>query len=470
MRITRLPAALMQIADQFSLAPFERFLQPLIEEALQEEGKHRSRKGTLLTPKLLIWLVLVLTLRRDLNYDQAFNWMLSGFRWLQQCLPARSKLVSDGAISHARVALGSGVFKRLWHKLRPSYESLPADFHGLRTVIFDGTTATMPDTESNRKAFGKPNSGRGEAAFPQVRLMSLLAVAPRLLMQVAFAPCRGKGTGERTLVRSILDSLEVCGLLCLMDAGLYAFHLLWTITQKQGHFLVKVPRNVKFKKFKRLTDGSCLATLTGQIQTEEGKSQRRNLTVRLIRIEMKGFRPYWLMTSLQDEAISARQLALHYHKRWDIEISYDEIKTHQAATLRGQSPTTLRSKRADLITQEIYALAISYHLVRLLMAESAAEHGVDPTCLSFLESLQHIFDAAPILSALPVEQRQERYAYLLELVAHCLIDRPRRPRWHPRVVKVKMSKFAKKTSQHRSQERDIQKELRVVEVELEEAA
>ena len=36
------------------------------------------------------------------------------------------------------------------------------------------------------------------------------------------------------------------------------------------------------------------------------------------------------------------------HKRWDIEIVYDEIKTHQCATLRGQMPTIIRSKRSDL--------------------------------------------------------------------------------------------------------------------------
>lgn len=96
--------ALAEIAETFSLTPFDEQLQPLIDEVLIEQGKDISRKGTKLIPRLLIWLVLVLTIRRDLNYDKALNWMISGFRWMANLLPAQSKLVSDGAISHARVS------------------------------------------------------------------------------------------------------------------------------------------------------------------------------------------------------------------------------------------------------------------------------------------------------------------------------------------------------------------------------
>lgn len=32
--------------------------------------------------------------------------------------------------------------------------------------------------------------------------------------------------------------------------------------------------------------------------------------------------------------------------------AYDEIKTHQCATLRGQVPTIIRGKRSDLVEQE----------------------------------------------------------------------------------------------------------------------
>jgi hypothetical protein len=245
----------------------------------------------------------------------------------------------------------------------------------------------------------------------------------------------------------------------------------------------------------------------------------------VIRIEIRGFRPFWLMTNLLDPAIPAREIALHYHRRWDLEIAYDEIKTHQCATLRGQAPTTFRSKVTGLLLQgeenarasamvfgtfdpgaagfTIFAgglsgeierlrnpafdktqpesevnprsfllrrtLAITYNLVRTLMSQAATAAGQDPTTLSFLESLQHILDAAPMLTAdVPVHREQKRL-YLLTLIADCLIDRPRRPRVNPRVVKVKMSKFARKQATHQSEVRDLAKELQIVDVESVEA-
>ena len=265
MDITSMAFAFGQVGATFSLAPFDALLQPLIDETLAEQGKDHARGGTRLLPRLLVWLVLVLSLRRDLNYDQALNWMLSGFRWLTDLLPAQSKWVSDGAISHARVKLGAEVFRSLFSKLVASFPARPADFHGRHSVIFDGSTGTMPDTAANRTAFGKPHARNGSAAFPQVRLMTLLAVAQRRLLEIASAPYCGKGTGERALVRAILAQLRCSGLLCLLAAGLYALDILWDLVQQGGAFIVKVPAHVQFQRVQRLADGSWLAELTGKI-------------------------------------------------------------------------------------------------------------------------------------------------------------------------------------------------------------
>jgi len=463
--------ALASIGETYSLAPFDAILQPVMDETLRELEQDHWRRGTLLIPRVLIWLVLVLTVRRDLNCDRALNWMVSGFRWLVELLPAQSQMVSDGAISHARVKVGVEVFRVLWVKLGQALPPVPADFHGRTSVAFDGSTGTMPDTESNRAAFGKPSARQGQAAFPQVRLMGLLAVAQRRLLDIAWAPYRGKGSGERALLVEILARLVCRGLLFLLDAGLYSCEVLWQIDQQEGEFIVKTPAHVKPKRLKRLPDGSWLAEVSGKIvdptrpRTPSGRKswQTVTLTVRVIRVEIPGFRPFSLMTNLLDPAITAREIAQHYHQRWEIEITYDEIKTHQCATLRGQAPTTFRSKRPDLVKQEIYALVIMYNLIRTLISQAAAQHDQDPRTLSFLEALQHILEAAPILTVMPPADREKKQTYLLTLIATCQIDRPRRPRLNPRVVKVKMSKFARKNANHKSQTRDIVNQLRILE-------
>jgi hypothetical protein len=148
-------------------------------------------------------------------------------------------------------------------------------------------------------------------------------------------------------------------------------------------------------------------------------------------------------------------LAIHYHKRWDIEIAYNEIKTHQCVTLRGQTPTTFRSKRPDLVEQELYALLITYNAVRLLIRQAAEKHDKDPCSISFLDALQHIINAAPLMTADEPEQWPDRFSYLLTLIADCDLDRPRRHRINPRVVKVKMSKFKRKNKTHTSETRNL---------------
>lgn len=87
-----------------NLEPFAPILDPLIEESLEETKKDRSRKGTFLTPKVLVWFVLAMTIRRDLCYNKVLDWMISKWRWITLELP--TKLLQDGAISHARVKQG----------------------------------------------------------------------------------------------------------------------------------------------------------------------------------------------------------------------------------------------------------------------------------------------------------------------------------------------------------------------------
>jgi len=216
-----------------------------------------------------------------------------------------------------------------------------------------------------------------------------------------------------------------------------------------------------------LPDGSYLAVIEGKIQDLAGSTKGRKkwrkveITVRVIVFQIPGFRPVRLITTILDPAISAKEIVMHYHKRWDIEIAYDEIKTHQCATLRGQVPTIIRSKRADLVEQELYAMLIIYNSIRSLIYEAASKHNKDPRFISFLDSLQLIIDAAPFMSYIQGDERN-RFDYLLSLIADSLIDRPRRPRVNPRVVKVKMSNFKRKRSGDKSKNRDFEKEIEII--------
>jgi hypothetical protein len=136
--------ALASIGETYSLAPFDAILQPVMDETLRELEQDHWRRGTLLIPRVLIWLVLVLTVRRDLNCDRALNWMVSGFRWLVELLPAQSQMVSDGAISHARVKVGVEVFRVLWVKLGQALPPVQRTFTGVPVWRLTGAPARCP--------------------------------------------------------------------------------------------------------------------------------------------------------------------------------------------------------------------------------------------------------------------------------------------------------------------------------------
>jgi len=454
--------------DGVTLEPLAPTLTPLMDEALAETHQASYRRGTFLRPKVLLWLVLALTIRRDLNYHAVLDWMLSTWRWLTLAWPAQ--LLQDGAISHARVKLGIRVLVVLFQKVVLLFTAIEPDFHGRVTVIFDGTTLRMPDTVSNREHFGKHRAGRGDSGFPLMRVMALMVRAGRFIVDVAFAPIAGKGTGERTLMQQILQRLPLKNVLLLFDAGFYSFVLVHHLYQEHHHFIMKLSRSIKLTVVPDglLPDGSYLALIPGKIEDGEplpGKRRRyRHLQylVRVIDIHMPGFRPFRLITSLLDDTLSAQDIARHYHQRWDIEIGYDEIKTHQCATLRGQAPTPLRSKRADLIQQELYALLITYNLTRWLMFQAAHEQGVDPLQLSFLDTLHWLVEAVGQMEHRPHKKRAAQHRYLHDLIARSLIDRPRRPRMNPRVIKIKSSKFKVKRKAHQSQIIDYEQELQIV--------
>ena len=89
-----------------------------------------------------------------------------------------------------------------------------------------------------------------------------------------------------------------------------------------------------------------------------------------------------LSTSCQDA--NEKLLPGLYHRRWEIETSYYEMKVLQG--MEGN----LRSHRPESIAYEIAGHVVLYFLVRRLMVEAAVEHGLDPLRLSFLEAFREL--------------------------------------------------------------------------------
>ena len=112
-------------------------------------------------------------------------------------------------------------------------------------------------------------------------------------------------------------------------------------------------------------------------------------TARAIRYQMKGFKPQTLLTSMLDHhAFPAKEIVGLYHQRWELELGYDEIKTEMLDRLE-----SIRSRTVVGVEQELWGILLAYNLVRLEMARTAADLGVEPTRISFVAALRIIVSA-----------------------------------------------------------------------------
>ena len=115
-----------------------------------------------------------------------------------------------------------------------------------------------------------------------------------------------------------------------------------------------------------LPDGSWLAHL--RRSTPAAARREEPMLVRVIDYSIQDGRDnptsYRLFTTMLDPAeVTAADLAAAYTDRWEIELAFDELKTHQ----RGPR-TVLRSKSPELVLQEIWGHLCCHYAIRSLMS------------------------------------------------------------------------------------------------------
>jgi Transposase DDE domain len=257
---------------------------------------------------------------------------------------------------------------------------------GRRLVAVDGTCLDVADTVENEAFFGRPGVNKGErAAFPQARVVALAECGTHAMFAAVVA---GVTTGEPTMIEKLLGRLEP-GMLLLADRGVFSYAL-WRKATATGADLVwriRTDRAGPQPQYQHdLPDGSWL----GQLRRSTGAAERAlpPMPVRVIDYTVEDGRDHpgsqRLFTTILDPGeASAAELAAAYHQRWEIELAFDELKTHQ----RGPR-MVLRSKSPDLVLQEIWGHLCCHYAIRSLMTEAAAHAGHDPDRTSFVSALR----------------------------------------------------------------------------------
>jgi hypothetical protein len=424
-----------------SFALFSRTLDSdWVRRVLTATGTASVRKRKL-PAELVVWLVIGMALLRDRSIDEVVE-------HLDLVLPELKEddAVSRTAVVRARDRLGCEPLAVLFGETAQRWAGAAADalrWRGLAVYGVDGTTLLIADTADNELVFGRPCSGRSAGAYPQLRLVALMVLRAHLLADIVPGSYQ---TGEQTLAQELWKRLpDQC--VIVVDKGFINYVVFYGI-QSQGtgrHWLCRAKSNLKWQVVRRLGPHDDL------VQIAINRSLRRQhpalpefLYARAIRYQRRGFRPQVLLTSLLDpDTYPAHEIVELYHERWELELGFDEVKTHAL-----ERRETLRSKSPQRVLQELWGLAIAYNLVRLEMLHVANRLNLAPARISFRHSLMLVrnFLVSAWLASPGVLPK--RLQALHEEIALLVLPK-RRPRRYAREVKIKMSNYAKKSPPNR---------------------
>lgn len=426
------------------LAALEQVISDeLVQQALAEAGLVQERSCRL-TYRVLLWIVVAMGLFTDSPIRHVFR----------QCrrFHGKDKIPTRSALCRGRQRLGTKAVVRLV-MLAVMLQCQPGGlgfYKEYRLMAFDGSVFTTPDTPANERAFGRPRGGsssESQGGFPQVGKVSLLEVGSHI--EYRFVP-RSIDRGEPTMAMRLVKYLTP-DMLVLLDGGFYGYPLLRSIYGQKTQFLVSVSSTPLLKPIRQLSDGSYLSKIYPTTRARE--RDQGGFVVRVLKYTLDDPRraghgeTHRLVTTLLDEQrYPALELIVLYHERWEIELTYDEQKTHQDPR-RAEKPTHLRSETPAGVIQELHALSLAHYAVRKVMFDTACKEEIDPDRLSFVGAIRLLrtrLSECP--SARPGDLRRWYDNLLTEIATEK--TEPRRNRNNPRVIKRARCKWPMKKPEH----------------------
>ena len=417
----------------------------VIEEVIAECGveEERSRK---LPATLTLWLCLLMTFFSGLGLQAVLVRMVRGTRLVAGA--GLEVTANKSSISKARYRLGVEPLRRLFSRVcqplaRPNDPN--AFRYGLRLIALDSTVEQAADTAANEAVFGRQPGTRDSAgsAFPQVRCVYACECGTHAIIDAIFMPyLSGDIHGVRQLLRCLDNAMLV-----MLDAGLFSADLIAAIRDRGSHVLCRVSSAVRPQCQQRLADGSYLSHLT--VYDAQRRPTGQRVPIRVIEYTFDDpQRPGYLIvhrlltTLLDPSRYPARDLICLYHERWEIELTIDELDTHQRLL-----STPLHSHKPEGVVQELYGLLIAHYLIRAIMYQAALTIAVDPDRLSFVTAVRLISDAVADFQLVGSAQHPKLWQRLLNDLVYSLLP-PRDNRINPRVVKRKGKAFPTKKPHH----------------------
>lgn len=411
------PFAPGHLGELTQVVPFE-----MIDEILIETRAVQARVRDL-PSRVVVYLLLAGCLFADLGYGQVWHRLTSSLKSLGTATP------TAGALSQARRRIGIAPMKALFDLLRGPAAGIATTgtrWGGLLICAIDGTTMATGDCAANLTEYTKHAGNNGGSGYPLIRVLALVACGTRTIIDAVFGTT---AIGEATYTHQLLPSMRT-DMIVLLDRNFAAKELLAAIDATGAKFLVRLKNGRRMPTLRRYPDGSYLSTLGGvAVRVVDAEITIGTATGRHTGV-------YRLATTLLDHhRHPASGLVTLYHQRWEIETTFLEIKS----TILGGK--VLRARTPTGVVQEIYALLVTYQVLRIVMADATgARPGIDPDRAGFTIALHAARDQTVQAAGVVTDTVIDLVGAIGRLVLDNLLP-DRRVRTSPRVVKRAISKY-----------------------------
>jgi hypothetical protein len=370
----------VRLADQAAVGVLTRTFPVDLVDRVIDQYWRREQRTRALPARLVFYFVLGLCLFPQESYRSAMKILMSAFGRGE----GGYRVPTTGSIGNARRRLGSEPVETVVRAvLRPCATSgtRGAWYQKWRLTAVDGTTFTVPDTEDNEREFGRPGSGRGEGktAYPQIQAACLVELGTHAVFD---ARLDAYAASESMLIEEMFPSF-LPGMLVLADRHIYSFARWKSAAATGADLLWRVSSNLVLPPIEHLPDGSYLAELAAP----RGSGRRGTMRLRVIEYRLPASDElYRLVTTITDTATApAKDLAILYHERWDIEGFLKQIKSVQL-----NDEKIFRSKSPDGVRQEFWAHLAVHYATTCIQVDAAAQANVDPDRISHKNAVRII--------------------------------------------------------------------------------